>query len=233
MAPGLRDPVVPGGAEPPRVEVGEVPSDVGVAGGQLVHAQRRGVVGADRRVFVQPDFRSGNRACPGPECRHVFLEPRRASAPGHHQVSCTLRLVFQRVDCHEWVVRHLRGYQQGGAAGESTGPGLACPHLHYHPLGLELRLLRRSGALVIRGQQPHRRRRVGPGAQGPGPRHIRVRLQVLAFREYVVEDVHEGRPRVVRRSPRGGGIGRPGGGSPRREVVGRPGSPVGQCGRPA
>ena len=205
MAPGLRDPVVPGGAEPPRVEVGGVPPDVGVAGGQLVHAQRLGVAGADRRVVVQPDFRSGDRACPGPERRDVFLAPRRASALVHHQVSRTLRLVFQRVHRHVWVVRHLRGYQQGGAAGESTGPGLACPHLHYHPLGLELRLLRRSGALVVRGHQPHRRRRVGPGAQGLRPRHICVRLSVLAFHEYVVEDVHEGRRRVVRRPPRGGG----------------------------
>ena len=83
--------------------------------------------------------------------------------------------------------------------GESTGPGLACSHLHYHPLGLELRLLRRSGALVVRGHQPHRRRRVGPGAQGLGPHHISVRLLVLAFREYVVEDVHEDRRQVVRR----------------------------------
>ena len=32
VAPGLGDPVVPGGAEPPRVEVGGVPSDVGLAG---------------------------------------------------------------------------------------------------------------------------------------------------------------------------------------------------------
>ena len=88
---------------------------------------------------------------------------------------------------------------------ESTGPGLACCHLHYHPLGLELRLLRCSGALVVRSHQPHRRRRVGPGAQGLGPRHIRVRFLVLAFREYIVEDVHEGRRRVVRCPPCGGG----------------------------
>ena len=52
VAPSLRDPVVPGGAEPPRVEVGGVPSDVGVAGGQLVHAQRPSVAGADRWVVV-------------------------------------------------------------------------------------------------------------------------------------------------------------------------------------
>ena len=52
MAPGLRNPVVPGGTEPPRVEVGIVPPDIGVAGGQLVHAQRPGVAGADRRVVV-------------------------------------------------------------------------------------------------------------------------------------------------------------------------------------
>ena len=89
--------------------------------------------------------------------------------------------------------------------GESTGPGLACPDLHFYPLGLELRLPRRSGALVIRGHQSHRRRRVWPGTQGLGTRHIRVRLSVLAFREYVVEDVHEGCRRVVRRPPRWGG----------------------------
>ena len=179
--------------------------DVGVAGGQLVHAQRPDVAGADRRVVVQPDFRSGDRACPGPQCRHMFLEPRRASALVHHQVSRVLRLVLQRVHCHVWVVREARIYQQGGATGELTGPGLACPHLHYYPLGLELRLPRRSGAMVVRGHQPHPRRRVGPGAQGLGPRRIRVRLSVLTFREYVMEDVHEGRRRVVRRPPRGGG----------------------------
>ena len=135
----------------------------------------------------------------------MFLEPRRASALVHHQVSRVLWLVLQRVHCHVWVVRHPRSYQQGGATGESTGPELACPHLHYYPLGLELRLPRRLGALVVRGHQPHRRRRVGPGAQGLGPRHIRVRLSVLAFREYVLEDVHEGCRRVVRRLPRRGG----------------------------
>ena len=180
-----------------------MPPDVEVAGGQLVHAQRPGVAGADRRVVVQPDFRSGDRACPGPKCRHMFLEPRRATALVHHQVSCVLWLVLQGVHCHVWVVRHPRSYQQGGATGESTGPGLACPHLHYYPLGLELRLPCCLGALVVCGHQPHRRRRVGPGAQGLGPRHIRVRLSVVAFREYIVEDVHEGCRRVVRRPPPG------------------------------
>ena len=52
VAPGLRDPVVPGGAELPRVEVCGVPPDVGSAGGQLVHAQRPGVAGADRPVVL-------------------------------------------------------------------------------------------------------------------------------------------------------------------------------------
>ena len=218
MAPGLRDPVVPGGAEPPRVEVGGVPPDVGVAGGQLVHVQRPGVVGADRRVVVQPDLRSGDRACPGPKCRHMFPEPRRASALVHHQVSRVLRLVLQRVHRHVWVVRHPRSYQQGGATGKPTGFGLACPHLHYYPLGPELCLPRRLGALVVRGHQPHRRRRVGPGAQGLGPRHIRVRLLVLAFREYVTEDVQEGCRRVVRRPPRGGGQAAPAAVAPGVEV---------------
>ena len=52
VAPGLRDPVGPGRAEPSRVEVGGVPPDVGVAGGQLVNAQQPGVAGADCRVVV-------------------------------------------------------------------------------------------------------------------------------------------------------------------------------------
>ena len=45
----------------------------------------------------------------------MFLQPRRASALVHHQVSRVLRLVLQRVHCHVWVVRHPRSYQQGGA----------------------------------------------------------------------------------------------------------------------
>ena len=210
-----------------------MPLDVGVAGGQLVNAQRPGVAGADRWVVVQPDLRSGVRACPGPKCRHMFHEPRRASVLVHHQVSRVLQLVLQRVQCHVWVVRHPCSYQQGGATGDSTKCGLACPHLHYYPLGPELRLSRRLGALVVRGHQPQRRRRVGPGAQGLRPCHIRVRLLVLAFREYPVEDVHQGRRQVVRRPPAWGGRGRPGGGRPRRGGAGRPGSSVGRCGRPA
>ena len=95
----------------------------------------------------------------------MFPEPRWAPALVYHQVSRVLRLVLQRVHCHVWVVRHLCNYQQGGAAGESTGPGLACPHLHYHPLGRELRLLPRPGALVVRSHKPYRRRRVGTGAR--------------------------------------------------------------------
>ena len=85
--------------------------------------------------------------------------------------------------------------------GSPRGFGLACPHLHYYPLGPEQCLPRRLGALVVRGHQPQRRRRVGPGAQGLGPCHIRVRLLVLAFRK----DVHEGCRRVVRCPPCGGG----------------------------
>ena len=72
MAPGLWDRVVPGGAVPPCVEVGRVPSDVGVAGGQFVHVQRPGVVGADCLVVAESDFSPGDRACPGPECRYVL-----------------------------------------------------------------------------------------------------------------------------------------------------------------
>ena len=141
-----------------------MPSDVGVAGGQLVHVQRPGVVGADCRVVVEPDLSSGDRARPGPQRRYVLLEPRRASALVHTQVSRVFRLVLQRVHHHVWVVWHLRSHQQGCAAWESSGPRLACPHLHYHPVGPELRLFRRSGALVVRGHQPHWRRRVGTWA---------------------------------------------------------------------
>ena len=98
----------------------------------------------------------------------MFPEPYPAPALVYHQVSRVLRLVLQRVHCHVLVVRHLRKYQPGGAAGELKGPGLACPHLYYHPLGLELRVLCRSGALVVCSHQPNRRRRVGPWAQRLG-----------------------------------------------------------------
>ena len=135
----------------------------------------------------------------------MFPEQRRASALVYHQVSRVLRLVLKRVHCHLWVVRHLRNYQQGGAAGEPTGPGLARPHLHYHPLSLELCLFRGLGALVVCSHQPYRRRRVGPWAQRLGPRHIRVRFLVLTVREYVMEDVQEGRCCVVCRPLRWGG----------------------------
>ena len=163
----------------------------------------------------------------------MLCDPRRASALVHHQVSHVLRLVLQRVHRHVWVVRHPHSYQQGGAAGDSTGTGLARPHQHYHPLGQELRLLRCSGALVVRGHQPYQRWRVGPWAQSLVPLQIRVRFLVLTVREYVAEDVQEGCRRVVCRPLRGGGPDCPDGGSPRREGAGRPGSPVGQCGLPA
>ena len=111
MAPGLRHPVVPAGAEPPCVEVGGVPSDVGVARGQLVHPQRPDVVGADRRVVMESDLSPGDRARPGPEHRHMLPEPRQASALVHHQVSRVFRLVLQCVHCHVWVVSHLCSHQ--------------------------------------------------------------------------------------------------------------------------
>ena len=161
---GLRDPVVPGRAEPPRVEVGGVPPDVGMARGHLVHAQHPSVVGADCWVVMEWELSSGDRARPREELPYVLPEPRRAFALVHHQVSRVCRLVLQRVHGHVRVVWHLRSHQQGGAVGESTGPGLAFPHLHHRPLGSELHLLRCPGALAIRGHQPHRRPRVGPSA---------------------------------------------------------------------
>ena len=135
---------------------------------------------------------------------HVWRESRRFDLRRHGEVA---------QDEVEGAVRGgvggLAGVEGENVVGpsllESTGPGLACPHLHYYPLGPELRLPRHLGALVVRGHQPQRRRRVGPCAQGLGPCHIRVRLLVLGFREYVLEDVHEGCRRVVHRPPRGGG----------------------------
>ena len=135
----------------------------------------------------------------------MLPEPRQASALVHHQVSCVLRLVLQRVHRYVWVVRRSRSYQHGSAAGESMGTGLARPHLHYHPLGQELRLFNRSGALVVLGNQPCRRRRVGPWAQRLGPRDIRVTFLVHTVRKYVAEDLQEGRQWVVCRPLRRGG----------------------------
>ena len=205
MAPGLRDPVVPGGAEPPRVGVDGVPPEIGVAEGQLVHVQRPSVVGADSRVVSASDLSSGDRARPGWERRYVFPKPRLAPVLVHHQVPRVSRLVLQRVHRHVRVQWHLRSHQQGGAAGESTRLGLAFLHLHYHPLGSELRLLRCPGALVIRGHQPHRRRHVGPWAWRLGPRHMRVRCLVHAVCQYVAEDAQRGRGWMIGRPLRGRG----------------------------
>ena len=104
-------------------------------------------------MVVESDLSPGDQARPGPERPYVSPEPRRASALEHHEVSRVFRLVIQCVHRHVWLVRHVRSYQQGGAAGESTGPGLARHHLHYHPLCPELRLFRGSGALVVCGPQ--------------------------------------------------------------------------------
>ena len=65
MASGLRDPIVPGGAEPSRVEGGGVSTDVGVAGGLLIYAQCQSFLGAGCRVVVKSDFSSCDRARPG------------------------------------------------------------------------------------------------------------------------------------------------------------------------
>ena len=133
-------------------------------GGQLVHVQRPGVIAADCPVVVESDLSSGDRARPQPERRYVLPEPRRASVLVHHQVSRVFRLVLRRVHRQMWVVWHLRSHQQGGAVEESTGPGLACPHLNSHPLISELRLFCRSGALAVRGHPAHWRRGLGPWA---------------------------------------------------------------------
>ena len=101
------------------------------------------------------------------------------------------------------------------------GPGLALSHLHHHPLGPELCLLCRPGALVVRGHKPHRCLCVGPRAEGLGPRHVRIGCLVFAVREHFAEDVQEGRWWVVCRPLRGGGgIGGPDSGSPPREGAG-------------
>ena len=60
----------------------------------------------------------------------MFPEQRQASALVYHQVSRVLRLVLQRLHCHVWVLRHLRNYQQGGAAGEPAGPAATCTIVH-------------------------------------------------------------------------------------------------------
>ena len=74
-----------------------MPFDVGVAGGQLVHAQCPSVVRADCWVVVESDLSSGDRARPGPERRYLFPEPHWASALVHHPVPRVFRLVLQRV----------------------------------------------------------------------------------------------------------------------------------------
>ena len=76
VAPGLWDPVVPSGAEPPCFEGCGVPSEVGVAGEHLVDTQGQRFVWTGRRVVVEPDLSPGDGAGPGPERRQVLPEPR-------------------------------------------------------------------------------------------------------------------------------------------------------------
>ena len=133
-----------------------------MAGSQLAHVQRLGVVRADCQVVGESDLRSSNHAHTVDERCYVLPEPGQASALVHHQVSRVTRPVLQRVHRHVWAVWHFCSHQECSAAGESTGPGPAIPHLHYHTLGPELRLFRRSGALAVRCHQPHWRQRVGP-----------------------------------------------------------------------
>ena len=71
VAPGLWDPVVPSGAEPPCVEGCGVPSDVRVARGQLVDTQGQRLVWTGRRVIVERDLSPGNGAPPGLQRRQL------------------------------------------------------------------------------------------------------------------------------------------------------------------
>ena len=103
---------------------------------------------------------------------------------------------------------YCRGREAATPSPSGTVPEMATSHVRVRSAAratLVACLQGRLGALVVRGHQPQRRRRVGPGAQELGPCNVRVRLLVLAFREYVAEDVHEGCRRVVRRPPRWGG----------------------------
>ena len=57
-----------------------------MAGGQLVYTQGQSVIGAGRRVVVEPDLGPGDRARPGLEHRQVLPKPRWASVLMYQQV---------------------------------------------------------------------------------------------------------------------------------------------------
>ena len=179
MAPGLRDPVVPGGAEPPRVEVGRVPPDVGVAGSQLVDAQRPGVAGANLSHGGPP--RWCTTRCP--------------VSSGWSSSVCTAMCG----SCGTSVTTS-RAVRRGSPRGPGS-PAPTCTITH------SVWSCACSVAQVHWSSVVTNHTGVGPWGreQRLGPSHIRVRLLVLTFREYVAEDVQEGRRWVVCRLLRGGG----------------------------
>ena len=123
----------------------------------------------------------------------MFLEPRRASALVHHQVSRVLWLVLQRVHCHVWVVRHPRSYPWS-----PRGLGWPAPTctITYSAWSCACPAARVHWSSVVTNH-------TGIGAWGRGRRGSRHATSALGSR--VVEDVHEGCRRVVRRPPHGGG----------------------------
>ena len=150
VPPGLVNPVVPVGPEPSRVEVGGVPSDVGVARGQLFHVQRPGVVRADCRwswsrtsapAIVLAKDRSAitcSLSHAGPLCMCTTRCP---VSSGWSSSMCTT----MSGSCGTSVATR-RVVPRGSPRGLGWPPR-TCTISH----SPELRFFRRSGALVVRG----------------------------------------------------------------------------------
>ena len=110
MAPGLWVQIVSSAAEPPHVEGGRVPPDVGVPGSQLVYTQGQPGVCTDHRVIMEPDLGPGDGTLPGLGRCQVLLEPHWALALMLHYVLCVFGLVLQRVQRHVLVLWHHRSH---------------------------------------------------------------------------------------------------------------------------
>ena len=194
VAPGLLDPVVPGGAEPPCFEVGGVPLDVGVAVGQLVHAQRPTVVSAPAIMLTK------NQSAV--RCSLSHAGPLRWCTT--RCTVCSSLSSSERTAMSESCgtsVGTSRAVQRGSPRG-LRWPAPNCTITH-SAWSCACSVARAHWSSVVTNH-------TGVGARGPwhrcsGHATSAFFFLVLAVREYVAKDVQEGRWWVVCRPLRGGG----------------------------
>ena len=232
VAPGLREPVAPGGTEPPCFEVGGSPSDVGEAGGQRSHVQRPGVVGADCRVVVKRT--SAPAIVLAQDLSAVTLSLSHAGPPCWCTTRCPVFSGWSSSVCTSMCglrgtsVATSRVVPQGSPRGLGW-PASTCT-ITPSAQSCACSVARAHWSSVVTNH-------TGVGTWGRGRRGSGQATSALG--SWFSPSASTSR-RMYRRAVGGwyvapcvGGIGCPDGSSPRRGGAGCPRSPAGQCGRPA